>query len=372
MKMIGNIILSLTSLVVMIFLGEFAFRTVLEPVDYLLPTLVEDPYLNHRIEGGTGGHDEWGFRNFDRPAQADIVAIGDSMTYGISARAQESWPFVLSTIGNRTVYNMALGGYGPVHYLHLLKTRAMTLNPKTIIIGLYFGNDFIDSYNLVHSNSNWAKYGNASQDDSIDPNAFIQKPGRKRVFGDLRSWLSRNSVLYVAIKQNTVFDFVRQKEFEQKNTNFIVFKQGDRQNLFAPNRNFSYVNLKDPRYPQSLEIIKKAFMDMQQIASDGKIRMVVVLIPTKESAYARLFAKTGFAESNERLKQVIDDEEISRNQISQYFQANDMEYLDLLPALQKANAEIDIYPQTDGHPNWKGYEIIAREIDSYLTKPTSH
>src|SRR5210317_913473 len=95
------------TLVVSFLLSEFVARQIFNPVDYLLPELKDDEYLVHRISSGSGGHDEWGFRNYERPPNADIVAIGDSQTYGISASSDQSWPAHLSKISGQATYNMA-------------------------------------------------------------------------------------------------------------------------------------------------------------------------------------------------------------------------------------------------------------------------
>jgi len=153
MKLLKNLLVLAVSLVFSLFFAELVARVVFDPVDYLNPTLVADDFLTVRIEGHTGGHDEWGFRNFRRPETANIVCIGDSMTYGISARARESWPAVLAKIRGDTVYNMGLGGYGPIQYLHLMRTLAIKLHPKIVIVGFFLGNDFFDVYNSVRFNS---------------------------------------------------------------------------------------------------------------------------------------------------------------------------------------------------------------------------
>ena len=41
------------------------------------------------VRGHSGGHDAWGFRNIRTPESAEIVCIGDSMTYGQAAPARE-------------------------------------------------------------------------------------------------------------------------------------------------------------------------------------------------------------------------------------------------------------------------------------------
>ena len=86
------------------------------------------------------------FRNARRPETADIVCIGDSMTYGVIVPASESWPVILAKLSGESVYNMGLGGYGPIQYLYLLQNLAVKLRPRTVIVGFYFGNDFFDVY----------------------------------------------------------------------------------------------------------------------------------------------------------------------------------------------------------------------------------
>src|SRR5262245_48761045 len=118
-RVLGNLLVLLASIILSVLAAELLARIVLDPVDYLNPTLVNDAFLNHRVQGHTGGHDAWGFRNARKPDTADIVCIGDSQTYGVSALARDSWPAVLGKIRADTVYNMGLGGYGPIQYLHL-------------------------------------------------------------------------------------------------------------------------------------------------------------------------------------------------------------------------------------------------------------
>src|SRR5262249_48120485 len=73
MNVLGKLLLLFVSFVFSVLVAELLARVVFDPVDYLNPTLVDDKFLNHRIEGHTGGHDEWGFRNARRPETADLV-----------------------------------------------------------------------------------------------------------------------------------------------------------------------------------------------------------------------------------------------------------------------------------------------------------
>lgn len=95
------------TLIILLMVAEGLLRVIYDPVDYLLPIIEEDALLQHRIPPGSGGHDEWGFRNKSVPRSVDIVAIGDSQTYGISAKRTQAWPAVLGK----------MSGHDPVDYL---------------------------------------------------------------------------------------------------------------------------------------------------------------------------------------------------------------------------------------------------------------
>src|SRR5688572_18575094 len=98
---LGNLLLLAGSVVVSFFLAEGLMRLVFEPVDFLSPYMVVDNVLRHRVEPHSGGHDVWGFRNKSVPSRADIVAIGDSLTYGVAAPATHSWPAALGRHAHR-------------------------------------------------------------------------------------------------------------------------------------------------------------------------------------------------------------------------------------------------------------------------------
>src|SRR5262245_42445916 len=103
--------------------SELLLRCVVNPGDFLFATLIDDPILGSRIKPQTTGHDALGFRNTEVPQSANVVAIGDSQTYGVSAGRDDSWPHQLGMLLSEPVYNMALGGYGPLQYLFLQSTK---------------------------------------------------------------------------------------------------------------------------------------------------------------------------------------------------------------------------------------------------------
>ncbi len=132
-RIVANVALIAVSGVAGLILGEVAARIVLNPSDYLSVEMDRDEVLGAVPSPNTsaGGFDAWGFRNPNVPESAEIVAIGDSHTYGNTATMDDSWPYVLARLSGRKVYNMGLGGYGPNQYFHLFSDKGAQAQATT-------------------------------------------------------------------------------------------------------------------------------------------------------------------------------------------------------------------------------------------------
>src|SRR5262245_46686266 len=102
-RIVINVVLVTLSLGGSLILCELASRLLLNPADYLSVKTVYDDVLGIRVAAGTAGFDSWGYRNKSVPTSADIVAIGDSHTYGNNAPMADSWPYVLARLTGRSV-----------------------------------------------------------------------------------------------------------------------------------------------------------------------------------------------------------------------------------------------------------------------------
>jgi len=189
-KALTNGLVVLASLAVGLLLCEGVARLFLDPVDYLSPSIVRDNILGIAIPPRSGGHDEWGFRNKAVPKSADIVTLGDSHTYGNTAKMTESWPFVLGRLTGMSVYNLGLGGYGPNQYLYLLKNKALGLHPRVIICGLWLGDDFDNALKITYGLDYWKFLRNTEFADQLKAWDIWGKPTRENWFKKTRNWLS--------------------------------------------------------------------------------------------------------------------------------------------------------------------------------------
>lgn len=150
-----KLFLGIITVIILLVAAEGVARLFFSPTDYLWRRLVPDDTLRHRVEPNSRGHDAWGFRNRSVPSKVDIVALGDSQTYGTSSLAKHSWPKLLGKSVGKDVYNMSLGGYSPAEFRYLMEDKALGLEPDLIISGFYLGNDLTDTYTAVYSVPHW-------------------------------------------------------------------------------------------------------------------------------------------------------------------------------------------------------------------------
>ena len=197
----------IASSLISLLLCEVGVRFVLNPGDYLSVSMVKHEILGSVVEQKAAGFDKWGFRNRSVPKQADIVAIGDSHTYGNTARMVDSWPYVLGRLAGKSVYNMGLGGYGPNQYYYLFDTKALALKPKIILCGLYMGDDFENAFSITYGLEYWSFLRKESY-NGVNPYIWKNISGPSWI-KRIRVWLSRNSVVYQLIFHGSILGKIK-------------------------------------------------------------------------------------------------------------------------------------------------------------------
>ena len=365
-----NFLLLILTIFIFLIIGEGVLRLKLKPVDYLMPYLEKDTVLGNKVKPNSAGHDSMGYRNEFVPKKADVVAIGDSQTYGVSANSKNSWPAQLGKLIGKKVYNISLGGYGPVQYYYLLKNQALILNPSVIIVGFYLGNDLMDTYRIVYTNDYWGHLRNKSfmaelmiaDNNTIDSDRRLDIENNK-IFGDIRDWLAHHSIFYRALKQSFGYIFRYPESiditiFEDKSSKLRID--------FTPSLRFGALNISDPKIKEGLRISLDCFLKMYNLCKINNIIFIVVLFPTKENVYSK------YIENNKRLKnsniinELLINENIVNGLVKSHFIEHKIPYIDVLEPLRSKIGE-QIYPSNwDGHPNKNGYEIVAKSIEYYL------
>lgn len=355
---LANLALALGATVVAALAGEAVLRLRLDEVDYLQPQLRAHPVLRHAIVPGTGHHDAWGFRNPRVPDHVEWLAIGDSQTYGLSAPADEAWPAWLARLSGRSVYNLSLGGYGPPDYRYLLEEYGLSLEPRAVVVGFYFGNDLPRAGDVAKGKH--------------EPSPALEGNANTRALGRLRTALSRHSMLYQVVKYELsgLVDRLRYREALAGAEDGLVL--GRARTVLTPEQRFGALDQSLPANRLGLAATLDVFVEIQADCDDHGIRCLYLLIPTKESVYAELASQELDARSYSRLEPTVREEEAVRRQMVAFLQERGLEVVDPLPALREAAARDRIYPgNADGHPNGEGYRVIAGAVLARLEARTA-
>ena len=102
---------------------------------------------------------------------------------------------------------------------------------------------------------------------------------------------------------------------------------------------------------------------MNDLAVGRGIRFIVLLIPTKELVFGRMWDKASPA-----YRELIENEMVLWEHTKQAFETSDIEYVDALPALRRqlTGGAQPYQVSHDGHPNQYGHRAIAKLVAAYL------
>ncbi len=392
-------------------LGLLAFVT--PRVDMLLASkrtpntisrTVPDARLGHRPNPAYPGQDRdrKGWRNPEVPAKAHIVALGDSQTYGTGVEPEDAWPRQLESMTGKTVYSMAFGGYGPTHSL-VLWNEAVTLSPKIVIEAFYAGNDLFDSFDIVYNLGQLpelkssdprlqARVREAEQSEPIakrvtqmfqmgtipvavdEKAAAVTRDGfsprrlllqHSKIFGLLRwAWYECKRLVNKPTKPTPQEKWERAKAFAGAHPAYCqVFSNGQFKTIFTSEYRLSVLDLGDPRIAEGLQISLRAIQRMHELAAASNIRLLVVLIPTKEEVFRQLWQNPSMS-----YRSLTENEERFWSITKDFLEHNGIEYLDSLPVLREQLATgIQPYEVSqDGHPNKHGHKAIAKLVAAYI------
>jgi hypothetical protein len=332
---------------------------------------VPDPKLGVRIAPYALGHDAKGWRNDTVPDQVEIVAIGDSQTWGVNVGRSHAWPQTLARISGRTVYNMALGYYGTVEYWALID-EAMEFSPKVIIIGLYFGNDLYGAYRTVYRTDTYAQFRSREWseellEDTIAPR--VEALSRER---EKSRWLPQRSALVRELQARGIWpgfklDKVWAVAYPHDGA---AYEHPEVRTVFTAAYRLLALDLDDPRISEGLRITEEMLLNIQARADRENVRLLVLLIPTKELVYADAMQAVQGARLDETYSSLVAMEEKARSEIIRYCQEHRIEQVDALPVLREAVVRGEqIYPEsTDGHPIERGYFLLASAVQNALDK----
>jgi|WetSurMetagenome_2_1015567.scaffolds.fasta_scaffold00167_18 hypothetical protein len=370
--LVFNLVIVIISLCAGLLLCEVAARWVLNPADYLSVSMVEHEILGRSIAPGTAGFDDWGFRNRSVPGKVDVVAIGDSHTYGNTAKMDESWPYVLGRLTGKSVYNMGLGGYGPNQYYHLLETRARALKPGIVLCGLYMGDDFENAFTVTYGLDAWS-YMRQSRFEGVDPDIW-RAPDDSVWMKDARVWLSQHSILYQIVFHGPILGKIKGNfrigsatASQDPLTSTLVLDGENIREAFRPSGIRDRLDQKRESIREGMRITMRLLKDMNESCRKNGSQFVVVIIPTKEMVFADYLEHNAKVHLGDVIDDLLANERIARKDLFEFCRTSGIRCVDTLPALKRSiRNELYVRSDRDMHPNKNGYSVIADAVNQYM------
>lgn len=279
--------------------------------------------------------DAEGFRNPDPwPDPVDIVAVGDSLTFGYGVEDEQSWPWLLATRGTvGTVRNLGLIGACASQEQRIYALFGAPRRPAVLLFCVFPANDIPDELKF-------RKWLAAGSPGNFDVWRFAPAEGaRSRLLGLLQS-----SYLFTQIQELARQSAARREYPARRHAcaegGMVQLNPGILANAVRPAGH--------PDLEQVLDVIGET---AERAAEDGT-QTVVVLLPSKEETYLPV------------LDLPCPD---AIGPFVQGLAARGLRAIDLRPPFQAAaGAGQQLFFEVDGHPNERGYRLIADEVERYL------
>ncbi len=371
------------------------------------PLYLQDKVLGHRPNPLFFEHDKNGFRNIVIPKTIDIVAMGDSQTYGIGVRIDKAWPQQLQSMSKLNVYNMAFGGYGPAHYLLLIE-EACKLNPKLIIVAMYSGNDLYDGFHLVYdknilfnmktSNNKIMNSINQLENietldeksyrtgDRVSPKKQNKKDHKYHNNNsqciELRYFFANNCGIYGflrALKNLKYYQYNTKQlswrtirgEYEIKSNIYQILDDNKFNIVFMAPYRLGALDLNDIRLKEGLRIQKESILRINHILKNRNIKFLVLIIPTTEYVFFEYINMKQYSMKPVYYELIRAEQDFMGN-IFNFLNKESIPSINTVHALRNCLIQgKQPYPMNpDGHPNEHGYNEIAKEVYKYIINHT--
>ncbi|MCC7486347.1 MAG: hypothetical protein IT529_15350 [Burkholderiales bacterium] len=283
----------------------------------------------------------------ERAGVTRIVTLGDSFTWGYGVRREAAYPALLERrLAATEVINLGVTGFGLRQAFEFLKLEGALYRPDAVILGLC-QNDIYEGRPRV---------------DPPTEARMPRAPDRAGSFAAVKSWLSRELVLYRLMQQaiNTHRQLLN-----------VLVATGLKDALHGfDGLDYSLMPALI-RYPPQLqgawEEAEADLLRMRDWLAERGIRFVVALIPARQAIESRSFehsiAYTVYESSDFDLGKPY------RN-LEWFAKSHSIEVMNAYPAFMRrygADPRTLYLPQ-DSHFNEAGHEVFADEIVAHLRR----
>ena len=325
--------------------------------------ITDHPDLGYVMSRKITGVNQEGFRT-PLASKVDVAVIGDSHTYGANVNSEQSWPAVLGQATGKSVYNFGVNGYGLLQYATLVD-MALAKKPETILLGFFLKNDLVGICRDAKKIKSWQE---RSAEIGPDPKVCQDlyqagKARRSRENYPLGRRIKEYSATFSILTDLYSRMALQRKMQDERKDGFIVLINGHTAiplrkktlGLFA-----DYMDLAQPEVALAYDVLKSVLNQTVDKTRRQKVRLGVLLIPSRERALYDSFKSQG-QELGPEYERLVRNEDQLKRQVAELLKAKGVAMSDALSEVKLAVSRNEVvYPaQQDSHPVEAGYQAYA-------------
>jgi len=302
-----------------------------------------------------------GFRNPEDVGHAELVALGDSHTYGFNVRREDNWPSQLAAAAGLSVYNYGMGGYGVLQHFWLLD-HALERKPRNVIVGLYLPNDLADTCRMA-----------ATEFWRLE----LARRGLHGIECDLAA-REEEEEAEASFWQRTALgslleDRVGRRLARMRRPGRFVWLDDAGRATPLPKRHLSrHAESTDrgrPGVAAAYDLVGELLVRMAEMSRLHGARFGVLFIPSKESV---LFEAMDSADPfRGKLLAIVEQERALTSDLDRFLRSRGVSTALALGALQQNDAEPRYPESASGHPIRSGYLRYAEAARGLVEPPAS-
>jgi len=367
--LVANLLLALASLVIALLAGEAGLRIAgFEPGNPLERIINHrDGFLGYRMVPGMresipgpggiyvaetvdlGFPDGIGFRDDGITPPVDSVFIGDSYVWGYGVELADSLSERYEALSGGDAVNLGMTSWtSPIQYARILDRYGVPLKPRYAFVEALVQNDFGDLPNFLawEASGSPKSYPEWTTDRVMryEPDALSYK---------LRRFFYDHSALGRLLSDRIQFGL---NNPDSPPGGAIARVTADGLDLHLNRAEFP--DARAGADPEQVRLFRQALVTMRDTAARAGIRLVVVVLPTKELVYQNRFPDAASRAARDWRYDVL----------LELLRETGIPHLDLLPVLRAAAADgaPQLYFAEDTHWNARGHDVAARALDDFV------
>lgn len=295
-----------------------------------------------------------------KPAGAyRVLLIGDSFTYGVVPQA-DHWATALAQglssldEGEPEVLNLGVPGTGTPFQLRLWEIEGRRLSPDLVVLGFFVGNDFLD------------ELGNSPGWQGLSDRLALASYTYRALRNLLRLGRGRRGGATWSPAGAGVAGTGRDGGCGHELAGFPERFRGDQPTMAADlyaeiEAERMSLCLKAERWKFDLRLDRLAplLRQLSEEVEEAGARLVVLLIPDELQVDPEVRAQAAAAAGRELEEYDLD---LPQRELVRFFEANGIQFVDLLPDFRRRARDEALYIPRDSHWNRAGNRLAAERL----------